>query len=241
MTDPEDRVASAAQIVVDAASEANDVIVHAADEASALVQSDAGQASALVQSDAGAASALVQSDAGAASARVQSDAADVAEQVISDATAARRIVVDAATRLTETVIQLTANVAASSRAAEDLSDRIEASNSRIADLRRHGQRNRIFLFALATSLLATVCLTFGLGFAIERANHASTAARALSVTDQANLKASCENGNAVRAKDVILWTHVIALEAHPTTQQQATASSFLVFVDKTFAPQKCPG
>lgn len=256
-----DAAGAADRVVAHAAGVADSLVAHAADVATAVTTEQEDAAGRVTHEAVDVADRMITLAAGTAdevtnkavdvagrvvtlaqgeAIKVQFEAADVANRVVMDAAAARMVIAEAAEKLTDHVKLLTASVTASNREVEILGDQLGDNNKRIDELGTYGERNRVWIMAVATSLFASVCLTFGLGFALTRATSASNTAKNLAISNRNSLSASCRNGNTVRSKDIVLWTHIIGLIPDPSPSQRATDADLLAFVNKTFAPQKCP-
>ena len=66
------------------------------------------------------------------------------------------------------------------------------------------------------------------------------------ITSRASVVQLCQSGNAARAQQAALWTHIIGISVPPPhqtaaqkTQRVKTIAAFLAYVRQVFAPRDC--
>lgn len=93
----------------------------------------------------------------------------------------------------------------------------------------------------------SVVFLFLLAFALAAGSYRlSVSAVDRAVADRASVVQLCQLGNASRAQQVILWTHLIKVSLPPPhetaaerARRQKTIREFLAFVHHDFAPRNC--
>ncbi|MDQ1497701.1 MAG: hypothetical protein QOI86_1041 [Actinomycetota bacterium] len=109
-------------------------------------------------------------------------------------------------------------------------------------LRGYGRRNRHLIKLMAVSVVVDVALSFGLAYAVYKADDASGAAsRAASAQ-----VVTCRSSNAARAVQTDLWNFILNSFPPPVgetpaarTQRETTTAKFKVYVASAFAQRDC--
>ena len=133
--------------------------------------------------------------------------------------------------------------------AQALTEALTGTREQVAALTAAVKRSRRHIFALAVSLLLDVALTVVVAIFAVQAHSASTSASHADATVaelHATQVAGCQAGNAERAEQTALWTHLAAISKPPPhlTRRQLAANkreiaALLAYVKHTFAPRDC--
>jgi hypothetical protein len=118
---------------------------------------------------------------------------------------------------------------------------------RLTDAVKYGRRTRVMAWGLVASVILDVALSV---LAVTVIVHQVHAARQLAATIRAvhvSQLRSCAIGNSLRAGQVRLWDHLLALPAAPPQGETAAeraarlerVTAFRVYVHRQFAPVDC--
>jgi hypothetical protein len=132
------------------------------------------------------------------------------------------------------------------RAARDLQKALEGMTAQLAAVKASVARGKRVTAGLIISLVLDVALTVGVTIAAVQAGDASSQAAATVAQLHAVQVSACNAGDATRAAEVRLWTH-LAKSSKPapgTTPAQAAKdrqaiAALLAYVRQAFAPRDC--
>jgi hypothetical protein len=125
-------------------------------------------------------------------------------------------------------------------AAKGLTGALTDMTAELQRLAAYGHRNRRMIWGLIISIILDLVLTVTIAIVAVQAHDANTAAAAAKQSELA----LCTAGNAARAQQVTLWTHLLTLPRAPgspprTKAQQQEISAFGVYVKSIFHPRDC--
>jgi hypothetical protein len=124
--------------------------------------------------------------------------------------------------------------------AKGLTGALEGMTAELGRLAAYGHRNRRMIWGLVVSIVLDLILTGFVAVAAIQAHDANTAAGAAKASEMA----LCTAGNAARAQQVTLWTHLLSLPPAAgsparTKAQQEEIAAFGAYVKSIFKPRDC--